>query len=282
MSEAPLLDIADLRISYPGRRRTVEAVRGVDLTVGREKLGIVGESGSGKSSIGRAILRLLPASAVVTAQRMRFGGVDLLAASEAEMRPLRGRRITMITQDPKFALNPVMPVGAQIAEAYLAHHAASAEEARQRTLEMLRAVRLRDPERVFASYPHELSGGMGQRVMIAMMVIAGPDLLIADEPTSALDATVQMQILAILDDLVRQRGMGLVFISHDIELVAAFCDRIAVMYGGRIVETCAADTLHAAQHPYTRGLLAAIPRLDTKVETLPVLARDPAWLEPPS
>jgi peptide/nickel transport system ATP-binding protein len=280
MTETPLLELLDLRVRYPGRHRTVEAVRGLDLAVGREKLGIVGESGSGKSSVGRAILRLLPPTAVVTARGMRFQGSDLLAASEAEMRSIRGRRITMVTQDPKYALNPVMSIGAQIIEAYLAHRDASAEEARQRTLEMLQAVRFRDPERVFAAYPHELSGGMGQRAMIAMMVIAGPDLLIADEPTSALDATIQMQILAILDDLVRQRGMGLVFISHDIDLVAAFCDRIAVMYGGRIVETCTAGALHEARHPYTRGLLAAIPRLDRAVEQLPVLARDENWLLP--
>jgi peptide/nickel transport system ATP-binding protein len=280
MTEAPLLDIADLWIRFPARRQTVDAVRGLDLTVGREKLGIVGESGSGKSSVGRAILRLLPDSAIVTARRMRFQGVDLLAAAEPEMRSLRGRRITMITQDPKFALNPVMSIGAQVAEAYLAHNEASPEEARLRALEMLQAVRFRDPERGFAAFPHELSGGMGQRAMIAMMVITGPDLLIADEPTSALDAAVQMQILAILDDLVRQRGMGLVIISHDIDLVASFCDRVAVMYGGQIVETSAADTLHDARHPYTRGLLAAIPRLGAAVERLPSLVRDPAWLEP--
>jgi peptide/nickel transport system ATP-binding protein len=280
MTEAPLLEIADLWVRFAGHRHTVEAVRGLDLTVGREKLAIVGESGSGKSSVGRAILRLLPDSAAVTARRMRFAGIDLLHASESEMRSVRGRRITMITQDPKFALNPVMTIGAQIAEAYLAQREASRQEARLRVLEMLQAVRFRDPERAFAAYPHELSGGMGQRAMIAMMVITGPDLLVADEPTSALDPTVQMQILAILDDLVRQRGMGLVLISHDIDLVASFCERIVVMYGGQIVETCAADALHAARHPYTRGLLAAIPRLDAAVERLPVLVRDAAWLAP--
>jgi peptide/nickel transport system ATP-binding protein len=279
MTEVPLLEIADLRVRYSDRRRTVEAVRDLDLAVGREKLGIVGESGSGKSSVGRAILRLLPDSAKVTAQYMRFQGIDLLNASQPEMRSIRGRRITMITQDPKFALNPVMPIGAQIAEAYRTHNEASPKEARQRTLEMLQAVRFRDPERVFASYPHEVSGGMGQRAMIAMMVITSPELLIADEPTSALDVTVQMQLLAILDDLVRQRGMGLVFISHDIDLIASFCDRVAVMYGGQIVETCAASALHEACHPYTRGLLAAIPRLDTAVERLPVLIRDNSWFE---
>jgi peptide/nickel transport system ATP-binding protein len=143
---------------------------------------------------------------------------------------------------------------------------------------MLQAVRIRDPERIYHAYPHELSGGMGQRVMIAMMLITDPDLLIADEPCSALDVTVQMQVLAIIDDLVQRRGMGLIFISHDLNLVASFCDRVVVMYGGQIVETCAAAALHHARHPYTRGLLAAMPRIDTPVEELPVLDRDPAWL----
>jgi peptide/nickel transport system ATP-binding protein len=277
---SPLLEIADLRISFRAPQGRVEAVRGLDLTVGREKLGIVGESGSGKTCTGRAILRLLPDHARVTARRLVFDGIDLNAASDAEMRRVRGRRISMIMQDPKFSLNPVMPVGKQIAEAYLAHVEASEAAARERTLEMLQAVRIRDPERVYKSYAHELSGGMGQRVMIAMMLITDPDLLIADEPCSALDVTVQMQVLAVMDDLVRKRGMGLIFISHDLNLVASFCDRVVVMYAGQILETCAAAALHEAKHPYTRGLLAALPQIDKPVATLPVLERDAAWLEP--
>jgi peptide/nickel transport system ATP-binding protein len=142
-------------------------------------------------------------------------------------------------------------------------------------------VRIRDPERVYGLYPHEVSGGMGQRVMLAMMLIPGPDLLIADEPTSALDVTVQMQVLAIIDDLVGQRGMGLVFISHDLNLVASFCDRVLIMYAGRIVETCPASALHAARHPYTRGLLSSLPRVDRPVAELAVLQRDPAWRDGP-
>jgi len=193
------------------------------------------------------------------------------------MRGIRGRRISMVMQDPKFSLNPVMTVGSQVAEAYRMHADASLEEARRRTLEMLAAVKIRDPERVYRLYPHEVSGGMGQRVMIAMMLIPGPDLLIADEPTSALDVTVQMQVLAILDDLVTQQGMGLVFVSHDLNLVASFCDRILVMYAGRIVETCRASELQQARHPYTRGLLQSLPRVDRPVAELPVLQRDPAW-----
>jgi peptide/nickel transport system ATP-binding protein len=170
-----------------------------------------------------------------------------------------------------------MPVGAQVAEAWRVHSGASWRESRRRALEMLEAVRIRDPERVYRAYPHEVSGGMGQRVMIAMMLAAGPDLLIADEPTSALDVTVQMQVLAILDDLVTERGMGLIFISHDLNLVASFCDRVLIMYAGRIVETCPARDLQAARHPYTQGLLRSLPRIDRPVAELAVLERDPAW-----
>jgi len=274
----PLLTVEKLRVRFRTPTRVVEAVRGISFAVGREKVGIVGESGSGKSMTARALLRLVPPPGEVSADRLRVAGVDLLAADAKTMRDIRGRRISMVLQDPKFSLNPVMAVGRQIAEAYRAHHRASRTDARRRALEMLRAVRIRDPERVYDAYPHEVSGGMGQRIMIAMMLAPDPDLLIADEPTSALDVTVQMQVLAILDDLVSRRGMGLLFISHDLDLVASFCDRVLVMYGGRIVETVDAANLHAARHPYTRGLLAAVPRLDRIGTELPVLKRDPAWL----
>jgi peptide/nickel transport system ATP-binding protein len=274
-----LLTVEDLRVSFPTRTRLVEAVRGISFTVGREKVGLVGESGSGKSMTGRAILRLVPPPGTVSAARLQIGDVDLLRASERKMREVRGRKVSMVLQDPRFSLNPVLTVGAQIAEAYRAHARASRAQTRERALEMLRAVRIRDPERVHDAYPHELSGGMGQRVMIAMMLAPDPDLLIADEPTSSLDATVQMQVLAILDDLVTRRGMGLLFISHDLRLVGSFCDRVLVMYGGRIVESLAATDLERAAHPYTRGLLAALPSLGRAGEPLPVLERDPAWLE---
>jgi peptide/nickel transport system ATP-binding protein len=172
-----------------------------------------------------------------------------------------------------------MPVGRQIAESYRAHARVSKIEARRKSLEILEAVRIRDPERVYRAYPHEVSGGMGQRIMIAMMLIPEPDILVADEPTSALDVTVQMQVLAILDHLVSQRGMGLIFISHDLRLVASFCDRVLVMYGGKIVEECEAARLHEARHPYTRGLLNCLPSVDGKMRELPVLKRDPVWLD---
>ena len=274
-----MLTVEGLRVAFPSRTGMVDAVRGVSLTVGREKLGIVGESGSGKSTLGGAVLGLLPAQAKVTADRLVFAGIDLLRATKAQWRDLRGGRVGMVLQDPKYSLNPVMRVGRQIEECLRDHQGLRGRAARARVHELLSAVRIRDPRRVAAAWPHELSGGMGQRVMIATMLAGEPDLLIADEPTSALDVTVQMQVLAILDDLVSQRGMGLIFISHDLELVATFCDRVAIMYAGRIVEVCQAAELHAAKHPYTRGLLGCLPRLDRPQERLPVLTRDPAWLE---
>ncbi|WP_282610586.1 ABC transporter ATP-binding protein [Pelagibius sp. Alg239-R121] len=273
-----LLSVRDLSVSFDTRKGLVEAVRGVSFNLGREKLGIVGESGSGKSQTGRALLRLTPPPGRVTASTMTFDGIDLLAASDRQLRDLRGGRISMVMQDPKYSLNPVMTVGRQISEAYRAHAKASKAVAKAKSLEMLEAVRIRDPERVYRAYPHEVSGGMGQRIMIAMMLITDPDLLIADEPTSALDVTVQLQVLAILDDLVTTRGLGLIFISHDLNLVASFCDRILVMYGGQVMEELAAAELHQAQHPYTKGLLNCLPQIDARHAALPVLTRDPAWL----
>ena len=276
-----LLEIRNLRVRFPTPTGVVEAVRGVSFAVGAEKVGIVGESGSGKSTVGRAILRLIPRPGIVEADRLAFAGTDLLRASERRMRDLRGAHLAMILQDPRHALNPVMRVGRQIEETVRVHERVGRREARRRALEALAAVRIRDPERVHAAYPHELSGGMGQRAMIAIMLAAGPELLIADEPTSALDVTVQAQVLAILDDLVTRRGMGLVFVSHDLELVGSFCDRVLVMYAGRILESLPARDLHAARHPYTRGLLACLPRLEGRGQRLATLERDPAWLTEP-
>ncbi|MDH3472309.1 MAG: ABC transporter ATP-binding protein [Rhodospirillales bacterium] len=281
MTTPPLLSVEDLRVDFLTRKGLVEAVRGVSFAMGREKLGIVGESGSGKSVTGRAILRLVPPPGRVRAERLEFDGNDLLDADDRALRKIRGQRISMVMQDPKFSLNPVMTVGRQIAEAYRTHARVPEREARRRAIEMLEAVRIRDPERVMKAYPHEVSGGMGQRIMIAMMLIPDPDLLIADEPTSALDVTVQLQVLAILDDLVSQRGMGLIFISHDLNLVASFCDRVLIMYGGRIMETCDAARLGDARHPYTRGLLDCLPTIGGGQGELSVLKRDPAWLEGP-
>jgi peptide/nickel transport system ATP-binding protein len=273
----PLLDVCDLRVRFHLRTGIVEAVRGVSFSLGRERLGIVGESGSGKSQTGRAILGLTPPPGEVTAERLAFDGHDLLTVSKRTLRELRGGRITMVMQDPKYSLNPVMTIGEQIIEAYRAHAKASRAEARDKALAMLEAVRMRDPGRVFALYPHEVSGGMGQRAMIAMMLVTDPDLLIADEPTSALDVTVQMEVLRILDDLVAERGMGLIFISHDLKLVSSFCNRVLVMYAGRVVEEVEATNLRQAKHPYTQGLMRCLPSLTNDVRPLPTLTRDSAW-----
>ncbi len=279
MSDQPLLTVRNLRVTYPSAQGDTHAVRDVSFTLGRERLGIVGESGSGKSTTGRAIMGLVPPPGRISADELRLGDVDLRSLSERGFRRLRGGRVAMVLQDPKYALNPVMSIGAQIVETHRAHVGGGTAAARRAALEMLEAVRIRDPERVFALYPHQVSGGMGQRAMIAMMLIANPDVLIADEPTSALDATVQVQVLAILDELVRGRGMGLILISHNLHLVSAFCDRVLVMYAGRVVETCEAGKLREAKHPYTRGLLDSLPELGHRRAVLPQLQRDPAWAD---
>ena len=273
-----MLEVENLRVAYPAREGGFnEVVRGVSFTLGRERLGIVGESGSGKSQTGRAILGLTAEGGRVTADVLRLSGRDLLSMAPRERRSLRGGRIAMILQDPKFSLNPVMPIGEQIVETLRAHRAVTQRVARAQAIDALAAVQIDDPERVFKLHAHEVSGGMGQRAMIAMMLIAQPELLIADEPTSALDVTVQLQVLAILDKLVAGRGMGLIFISHDLRLVSSFCDRVLVMYAGRVVEEIAAVELHNAKHPYTQGLLNCLPRLGAARHPLPTLDRRPEW-----
>jgi len=272
-----MLTVENLGVRYPTRTGVIEAVRGVSFTLGRERLGIVGESGSGKSQTGRAIMGLTPPHALVTADRLNFNGIDLLSISPRERRSLRGNRIAMVLQDPKYSLDPVMPIGRQITETLRTHEKVGRGEARDRALAMLEAVQIRDPKRVYDLHPHEVSGGMGQRVMIAMMLIAGPELLIADEPTSALDVTVQLDVLRIMDRLVSERGMGLIFVSHDLRLVSSFCDRVIVMYAGKIVEELKASELGNAQHPYTRGLLNCMPVIGENRHPLPVLDRKPEW-----
>ena len=258
-----LLDVENLWVKFRTRSGIFNAVRGISFSLAQERLGIVGESGSGKFVTGRAILRLIQPPGMVEADRIDLEGNDILHIRELDMRDVRGQGISMIMQDPKFSLNPVMRVGDQISEAYLLHANTSKAQAHTKSIEMLEAVSIRDPERVYNMYPHEVSGGMGQRIMIAMMMIPDPKILIAHEPTSALDVSVRMQVLEIMDRLVRERGMGLIFISHDLNLVSAFCDRVLIMYGGKIMETCKADRLHEAiRHPYTRGLLNSLPRLD--------------------
>ncbi|SOH95605.1 peptide/nickel transport system ATP-binding protein [Monaibacterium marinum] len=269
----PLLQLRNLRVTFPSPRGPVEVVKGVSFDLGRERLGIVGESGSGKSLTGRSLLRLLKPPAHVTMDKLIFDGMDIPSLSERQMRAVRGARISLVMQDPKYSLNPVMTIGVQIAEALRLHENLPRREIHARVCDMLQQVRIDDPEHVMKLYPHQVSGGMGQRVMIAMMLIPQPDILIADEPTSALDVSVQAQVLHLIEQMILKNGMGLILISHDLELVARYCDRVLVMRQGEVVEELAADQLHAAQHPYTKGLLAAVPRMDETREVLPVMDR---------
>ena len=248
-----LLQLDDVRVRFGEH----EILHGIDIAMGRERIGIVGESGAGKSMLGRAVMRLLPPGAALSG-RIAFDGVTLDARNVGAV---RGRRIALIPQDPRFSLNPAMTVGDQIAEVLRVHRRFAAGDARRETLRLLDAVRMRDPALVARRYPHQLSGGIGQRAMIAMMLAPDPDLLIADEPTSALDASVAGGILALLDSEVARRRMGIVLISHDLDLVASFCDRVLVMKDGEIVERLPASRLAGARHPYTHQLLDARLRL---------------------
>lgn len=274
----PLLDIQNLKVGFRTAGGYVEAVQGVSFTLGRERLAIVGESGSGKSMTVRALLGLAGHNASVTAKQARFCNIDLLSLSSRQFSALRGRRIAMVVQDPKHGLNPVQTTGRQIAEMLQLHQLVGRSDMRNAVETLLDEVHIRDPRKVFDLYPHELSGGMAQRVMIAMMLAGGPDILIADEATSALDAVVQRRILALINEQVLLRGMGLILISHDLDLVSEFSDHILVMYAGRVVETLTSDQGYKiAQHPYTRGLIACVPSLDDPGRCLPVLTRDPHW-----
>lgn len=279
MKNDQLVSVRNLRIQFDMPHGRIDAVRGVSFDLERERLGIVGESGSGKTQMCRALLKLMAANAHVNADIMEFCGIDLLHANKKQMRTIRGNRISMIMQDPLYSLNPVLTVGKQVAEGCWVHENISKAKAKQRALEMLETVKIRDVEKVYELYPHQLSGGMGQRVMIAMMLIPNPEIIIADEPTSALDVTVQLQILALLDDMVIERGMGLILISHDVNLVSSFCDRIIVMYDGQIMETIDASQLSEARHAYTKGLLACLPDIEKETDILPTLLRDPKWSE---
>jgi peptide/nickel transport system ATP-binding protein/oligopeptide transport system ATP-binding protein len=270
--DAPLLQVEDLRVEFATAAGSLPAVREVSFQVGAgEVLGLVGESGSGKSVTSLAILRLLPPQARICGA-IRFRGRDLLLAGEGEMRSVRGARISMIFQEPMTALNPVMRVGDQVAEAVLAHKqvasrqlpVASKNAAWQRAVEALRDVRIADAERRARDYPHQLSGGMRQRVMIAMAMVNRPELLIADEPTTALDVTIQAQILELLGELQQKYGLAMLLISHDLAVVSQVAHRVAVMYAGSIVEMgSASQVFQNAVHPYTRGLLEAVPTLAT-------------------
>ncbi|MDM9624674.1 ABC transporter ATP-binding protein [Rhizobium sp. S152] len=267
--QTKILEVRDLAVSFA--QSSLRAVDGVSFSLGAERLGIVGESGSGKSTLGRAIMRLLPGSAKVSASEFSFEGRDILSTSERQMRALRGNRLALIMQDPRYSLNPVLKIGRQVAEAARLHKKVGKSQADALARDMLQRVRIADVERVMHLYPHQISGGMGQRVMIAMMLLARPRLVIADEPTSALDVSVRADVLKLLDELVTENGSGLLLISHDIRMVAAFCQRMLVMYKGRVVEEL--TDLSAATHPYTRGLIAAMPDPRHPVRRLQTLDR---------
>jgi len=260
-----LLEVDSLRTVFNTQHGVVAAVDGVSVSVDRGRtLGIVGESGCGKSILSLSVMRLVPPPGRVDSGRVLFDGQDLLRLSPAGIRAVRGRRIAMIFQEPMTSLNPVFTIGDQITEAMRAHdRTASAAALRAKAIESLRRVRIPSPERRFDEYPHQMSGGMRQRVMIAMALSCAPDLLIADEPTTALDVTVQAQILDLLRDLQSQTGMAIILITHDLGVVAEMADEVAVMYAGRVVEQApAASVFDNPQHPYTLGLLGSIPRVE--------------------
>ncbi len=276
-----LLDVAGLSVAFDteqGERRVVEDV---SFRVGAgETVGLVGESGCGKSVTAMSIMRLLPSPpSRAFAGRILFEGSDLLALAPESMRALRGNRIGMVFQEPMTSLNPVLSIGYQIEEVLRLHRKLGRAEARRQALEMLRHVGIGAPERRFDQYPHQLSGGLRQRVMIAIALVCRPQLLIADEPTTALDVTIQAQILDLLRRLKREMGMALLLITHDLGVVAEMCDRVVVMYAGRIVEQAnAVDLFRRPRHPYTAGLLAAMPRLVPKGGKLPSI---PGTVPPP-
>ncbi|HWH32819.1 MAG TPA: ABC transporter ATP-binding protein [Egibacteraceae bacterium] len=284
MSE-PLLEVADLRIRFHTRRGVASVVNGVTWSVRPgETVAIVGESGSGKSVSTLAILGLVPQPPGEVSGSVRFEGRELVGASDADLRRMRGNDIAMVFQDPMTSLNPVLTVGRQITEALELHLGLRGDAARRRAAELLDQVGIPSPDRRLDSYPHQMSGGMRQRVMIAIALACDPKVLIADEPTTALDVTIQAQIVELIDGLQAERGMGVVWITHDLGVVAGLADRVLVMYGGQVVEEAPVSRLYASPaHPYTQGLLAALPVLGEhrdELQTIAGLPPDPSDLPP--
>jgi len=279
-----LLEVTDLTVHFRTDAGEVEAVDHIDLEVRKaEVVGLVGESGSGKSVTSFAILRLIRRPGQVKSGTVRFNGVDLATLSEEEMRRVRGGKIAMISQSPRTALNPVITVGRQIARLFELHEGASAAQARRRTTEMLTLVGIPDPERRAQQYAHQLSGGMCQRVMIAMALATSPELLIADEPTTGLDVSIAARILDLLRDLGERTGTAILLITHDLGVVAEVCDRVVVMHAGQVVESAPVRTLfHEPAHPYTRALVKSIPRVDREVAMEPIPGSVPSLLDPPA
>ena len=264
MSQMPLLQVENLSIDLPLKQGVLHPVRGVSFSVEKgEALALVGESGCGKSLTAMALMRLLPEGAEAPTGRVLLDGRELLSLTEAEMEKVRGEGIAVIFQEPATSFNPVMTVGDQVAEMILAHKRISRKEAREQAVEWLRRVGIPEPERTFGMYPHELSGGLKQRAMIAMALSADPKVVVADEPTTALDVTVARQVLDLLNDLKRERGLTLIFITHDLAVLPGIADRTALMYAGEIVETAPTQAfLSNPEHPYAQALLGALPRPD--------------------
>jgi len=282
-----LLEIRNLHVHFSTYAGVVQAVRGVNLSLERgEALALVGESGCGKSITAQSILRLIPSpQGKIVAGEIIFAGRDLVKEPESELEKIRGRDIGMIFQDPMTSLNPTMTTGNQIMEVLRRHSRMSREEMKGRALEMLRLVGINQPERRLRQYPHEFSGGMRQRVMIAMALACNPRLLIADEPTTALDVTIQAQIMELMQELRRKLGTAVILITHDLAVVAGFAGRVAVMYAGRVVESApTADLFRLPLHPYTRGLLASVPKItdQEKKPLQPIAGRPPDLLNPPA
>ncbi|MCL6632160.1 MAG: ABC transporter ATP-binding protein [Alicyclobacillus herbarius] len=273
---SPLLQIQDLHVRFGSDQGVVHAVNGLNLEVSPGKaIAIVGESGSGKSTAMTALMRLLPRTAQVSG-RIWFDGADLLSLPPRQVRRLRGHQVSMVFQNPMSYLNPTKTIGQQVMEPLLYHHLATPRQARQRALELLERVGIADAQARFTSYPFEFSGGMLQRVMIAMALIAGPKLLIADEPTTALDVTVQAEILMLLKELQAEQGMALILVTHDLAVAAQMADEVYVMYGGMMVEHLPSwQLISACAHPYLHGLLRSIPRIDGPRERLPYIAGNP-------
>lgn len=268
MTAPPLLELRDLSTHYVSARgaRVVRAVDGVSLAVrAGETLGIVGESGSGKTTLALTILRLLPPAAKIVGGEIRFEGEDLLKKSDSEMRHIRGKRIAMILQDPMASLNPLLTIFDQVAEPAYFHRGLRRKTLRERVKSLLEMVRIPSPERRMYEYPHQMSGGMRQRIVGAMALAGGPKLIVADEPTTNLDVTIQLQYLNLLKDLQRQTGVALIFVTHDLGIVAKMCDKVAVMYAGKIVEQGSVrEIYYHPKHPYTEGLLKSVPRIGSK------------------
>jgi oligopeptide/dipeptide ABC transporter ATP-binding protein len=279
MSERPLLELENLSTHYVSAQgtRVVRAVDNVTLRVrARETLGIVGESGSGKSTLALSILRLLPAAARIAGGRVLFEGEDLLQKPEADMRRVRGRRIAMILQDPMTSLNPLFTIGDQVAEPMRVHEGATRHTAWRKALDLLTAVRIASPRTRLSQHPHEMSGGMRQRIVGAIGISCEPRLLIADEPTTSLDLTIQAQYLNLLRELQRTHGLALIFITHNLGIIAKMCDQLAVMYAGRVIEAGAVkQVFNAPAHPYTQALLSSIPRMNHAGQRLTAIDGQP-------